>query len=222
MIAIVTGDSRGIGKAIAERLYGLGYKTIGIARSNVKTDWIHVTGDITKEETWDKVLELIDQPIRVFVHNAGIHEKKTFEYNSLDEIKKVYEVNVFSAILGLKKLYKHIPRDENSLIVFISSITAFAGSNSGGIGYVSSKAALVGLAKQLSKELKPIRVNAIAPGYTETDMIKHWDEKRKEETIKRIPLGRLGKPEDIADVVEMLIKAKYINGQTIHVNGGLY
>jgi 3-oxoacyl-[acyl-carrier protein] reductase len=127
-----------------------------------------------------------------------------------------------SAFYGVKYLLPYIPKKAESSIIFISSIVVQKGSGSGGVAYVSSKSALIGLARQLALELKPIRVNVVAPGYIETDMIKHWNEERRKAVMEKIPLQRLGKPEDIADVVECLIeKMKYVNGEVIHVNGGL-
>jgi len=224
-VLVITGDSRGIGYEIAKRFYEKGYIVIGISRSDVDVPWIHIKGDISKIETWQLVREKVKEfgYLNYFVHNAGIHEKKRIEQLAIEEFERTMRVNLFSAFYGVKFLYDLMPREETNSILFISSIVAFTGSNSGGAAYSASKAALIGLARDLMKELKPIRVNVVAPGYVETSMISHWDEKRRAETIKKIPLNRLATPKDIADVVECLLeKCLYVNGEVIHVNGGLY
>ena len=223
-VLVITGDSRGIGKAIAERFHNKGWKVIGISRSEGNFKWEHIVGDISKVETWKIVREKVKQfgKVDVFIHNAGIHEKKKIFDLSIEEFEKVVKVNYISAFYGVKYLLDFFPKTPESNIIFISSIVVYKGSGTGGVAYVSSKAALIGLARQLAIELEPIRVNVIAPGYIDTEMIKHWDENRRKSVIEKVPLHRLGKAEDIAEVVECLIeRMKYVNGEVIHVNGVL-
>jgi 3-oxoacyl-[acyl-carrier protein] reductase len=143
----------------------------------------------------------------------------------LEDWQKVLDVNLTGTFLVTKQVIRYMTKKRCGRIINISSVVGFTG-NVGQVNYATTKAGLIGFTKSLAKELAPrnVLVNAVAPGFIETDMTATLKEEIKEEYKKQIPLGRFGKPEEVARVVLFLASpmADYITGETIHVNGGMY
>ena len=237
--ALVTGASRGIGKAIAIELaehgafVGINYlKSKEKAMEALKTieenggKGILLRADVSKEIDVKKMIETLvkeRKEIDIIVNNAGIYYRSSFEEINSERWDEVINVNLKGCYNVCKYAIPYLK--EGGKIIFISSQLAFKGS-SHGADYATSKAGILGLMKSLALELAPrkINVNAIAPGTIDTDIIAHYTKKQREERIEAIPLKRLGKPEDIAHVCLFLASplSDYITGETIHVNGGLY
>lgn len=240
-VAIITGGSRGIGRAVALRL----------AREEVKVIITYVKGkeaaeNVVKEiitqggEAWAYQFDVADftETQKIFeeilakfgridylINNAGVTRDGLFMRMKEEDWDKVIDTNLKGAFNCIKGVVRTMLKQKFGRIVNITSVVAFTG-NVGQANYVASKAGLVGLTKTLAKELAPkgITVNAVAPGFIETDMTANLPEKIKEYMLNLIPLGRFGKPEDVAEAVAFLVsdKAAYITGQVIHVNGGMY
>lgn len=216
-VALITGGSSGIGKGIKNMLKKENWNVLDFS--------LEKGFDVSRLQDWIKIADKIQKKYKkldLLVNNAGIHEKKCFQNLSIKEFEKVLKVNLFGAFYGIKIMYPLLLKSKDPLIINISSIVFWRGSMSGGVGYVSSKAGILGLTRQLSLELAPkIRVNAIAPGYIDTKMLNHLSKKEKKEIANMIPLKRIGKPKDIALAVKFLIESRFITGQVIHINGGL-
>lgn len=239
-IALVTGASRGIGKAIALTLAKRGAYVIGSATTNQGAAAISdmfaqegmkgegVSLDVTSREGVDNLMtELSDQDKlpSILVNNAGITCDNLLLRMDDEEWYKVIETNL-SAIFRLSKAcIKPMFRARWGRIISIGSVVGSSG-NSGQTNYTAAKSGVVGFTKSLAQEIasRGITVNVVAPGFIDTDMTSALPDMVKEEMLKRIPMKRLGKAEDIAEVVAFLASdsANYITGETIHVNGGMY
>ncbi|MCC5015859.1 MULTISPECIES: 3-oxoacyl-ACP reductase FabG [Legionella] len=239
-IALVTGASRGIGKAIALTLAKKGAYVIGTATTNQGAATISdmfvqegvkgegVSLDVTSREGVDNLMtELSDQDKlpSILVNNAGITCDNLLLRMDDEEWYKVIETNL-SAIFRLSKAcIKPMFRARWGRIISIGSVVGSSG-NSGQTNYTAAKSGVVGFTKSLAQEIasRGITVNVVAPGFIDTDMTSALPDMVKEEMLKRIPMKRLGKAEDIAEVVAFLASdsANYITGETIHVNGGMY
>lgn len=236
--ALVTGASRGIGKAIAIKfaengaIVGINYfKDDEGARKTLNAvkeygEGILIKGDVGDFEEAGKIVrKFVDFAgnIDIVVNNAGIYIRKNFE--EIDE--KQWDETLRVNLKGSFNICKHIIpyMNEGGKIIFISSQLAFKGS-SHGADYAASKAGLLGLMRSLAIELasKKINVNAIAPGTIDTDIIAGYSKEEREERKRQIPLKRIGKPEDVASVALFLASdlANYITGEVILVTGGLY
>lgn len=233
--ALVTGSSRGIGRAIALQLardgmnivvnYSKDKKGAEETVNEIKKldkDAISVVADVSQPNQVKALIKAAASKfggIDVLVNNAGINNKIGIEELEVDEWKKVMDVNINGAFYCSKEALPHL-KQSKGCIINISSMAAFKGSMKNA-HYGTSKAALVGLTKSLAKELAKfdVRVNAVAPGYVMTDLMK---DRNLKDLAKNVPLGRLAKPEEIANVVSFLAseKASYITGETICVNGG--
>lgn len=235
-VAVVTGASRGIGKSIALELAKLGYVTVINYASNddaanavVKEitdnggEAKAIKCDVGDAEAVKGMMESIVSEfgrIDVLVNNAGITKDGLFIRMSEEDWLKVINTNLSSAFFITKPVAKVMMKQRSGCIVNISSIVGVFG-NAGQANYAAAKAGMIGLTKSLAKELAPrgITVNAIAPGFIETDMTHGLD---KDKIASGIPLGRLGKPEDIAEAVKFLVTGgSYITGQVLSVDGGL-
>ncbi len=227
-IVIVTGASRGIGRAIAIQLAQAGYEIHGVYNSSkdaadqlAKDQGIifHQVDLSQREQTLRLAEELSSLRIHALVNDAGIFEVDNLEDMDYAAWDKTLEVNLTAPLILSQKLSKSM--SPGSSIVNIASTDGMIGAFDG-TSYAASKAALMNVTKSLGIYLgsKNIRVNAIAPGWIDTDMVS---EAPAETSQEMTPLGRNGKPEEIANVVEFLIsdKASYINGETIVVDGGL-
>lgn len=239
--ALVTGASRGIGKAIAEKLASAGYQII-LTYVSRPADAVNVVENIAKAGGKAKAfaLNVGDREaikdffaseikgkanLQVLVNNAGITQDGLLLRMSDENFDKVLNVNLGGAFACTREAAKIMTRNRFGRIVNISSVVGQMG-NPGQANYSAAKAGLIGLTKSCAKELasRNITVNAIAPGFIKTEMTAALDEKTCEEYIKAIPLGRLGSVEDVAEAAAFLVSpaASYITGQTLAVNGGLF
>ncbi len=234
---IVTGASGGIGNAIVEKLYkeeanilATGTKIEKLEKLKSKFDNIKILKfDILQHE---KIEEFINNAtnelggsLDCIVNNAGITKDNLTIRMNLDEWKKVIDINLTSTFLMCKYSIKKMLKNKAGKIINISSVVGHTG-NVGQANYTASKAGIIAMSKSLSIEYakKNININCISPGFISTAMTDQIDEKHKEAIIAKIPSNRLGRPEDIANAVIFLgsDQSDYINGETIHVNGGMY
>ena len=235
-IALITGANGGIGSATALKLGMNGYKVIlnyhvdkdkavEIASSLGVENSLLIEADITNVEA---AKEMISKALKKFgridvlVNNAGITRDKTFAKRSREEWDEVINVNLNGAFNVTKAVIEIMLKQGSGTIINISSIVGEVG-NFGQTNYSASKAALIGFTKSLSKEVasKGIRVNAIAPGFVDTEMTRKIPENVKIKILEQIPMGRFATPEEIADVILFLCNATYITGTVIDVNGGV-
>ena len=231
---LITGASRGIGRDIALNSKEKGYKVLGTSTTNegvssLKENGIHGLqldlNDKNSVESFNGLLTQEHPDIAVLVNNAGITRDNIVLRMSEEEWTDVLNVNLNGAFKVTKTVLKFMLKKRWGRIINITSTSASTG-NRGQANYAAAKAGIEAFSKSLAKEVgsRGITVNAIAPGYIQTDMTKVISEKVKEEILSQIPLSRFGKPEEISQLVDFLIsdEASYITGQTIHINGGLY
>ncbi len=234
-VVLVTGGTRGIGRAIAQRFSEVG-ATVYITGTNQErtlqvASELGVNGfkmDVTDREEVKKVVsEIVEKEgkIDVLVNNAGITRDTLFIRMKDEDWDKVIDTNLNGVYNVTRAVVPYMVKKRKGVIINISSVVGFTG-NVGQVNYSATKSALVGFTKSLAKELggRGIRVNAVAPGYITTDMTKAIPEKVKSELLKSIPLRREGEPREVADAVLFLSSdmASYITGTTLHVNGGLF
>ena len=231
---LITGASRGIGRDIALNSKEKGYKVLGTSTTNegvssLKENGIHGLqldlNDIKSVESFNGLLTQEHPDIAVLVNNAGITRDNIVLRMSEEEWTDVLNVNLNGAFKVTKTVLKFMLKKRWGRILNITSTSASTG-NRGQANYAAAKAGIEAFSKSLAKEVgsRGITVNAIAPGYIQTDMTKVISENIKEEILSQIPLSRFGKPEEISQLVDFLIsdEASYITGQTIHINGGLF
>ncbi|ARG97484.1 3-oxoacyl-ACP reductase FabG [Legionella micdadei] len=238
--ALVTGASRGIGKAVALTLAKKGAFVIGTATSSQGAEAIStmfaeekingegVVLDVTSKEGVENLMtQLSDQDKlpSILVNNAGITCDNLLLRMDDEEWYKVIETNLNAIFRLSKACLKPMFRARWGRIISIGSVVGSSG-NSGQTNYTAAKAGVVGFTKSLAQEIgsRGITVNVVAPGFIDTDMTLALPDVVKEEMLKRIPMKKLGRPEDIAEAVAFLASdsANYITGETIHVNGGMY
>lgn len=238
---IVTGGTRGIGKEIVYDLananynIGLNFLKNEVEAKQIKDDIekkfkvkvLLLKGDVSKEEDVKKVInDFINEfkNIDLLVNNAGITKDSLIIRMKLEDFNNVLNVNLIGTFLMIREVLPYMIKEKSGSIVNISSIVGMFG-NKGQSSYSASKGGVISLTKTIAKELasRNIRVNAIAPGYIETDMTKELPIELKEKLIKEIPLGRFGKPGDISKLVTFLAsdESSYITGQVFIVDGGL-
>lgn len=239
-VALVTGASRGIGAAIAEQLGAAGATVIGTATSEsgaekisarLKELGIKGTGKVLNVTDAESVAELLKSVQEEFgtpailVNNAGITKDNLLMRMSDDEWFDVINTNLSSIFRLSKAVLRGMMKARWGRIINISSVVGSMG-NAGQSNYAATKAGVSGFARSLAAEVgsRGITVNTVAPGFIDTDMTRGLPEEQKAGLLSNIPLGRLGKPEEIAAVVVFLASdaAAYVSGETIHVNGGLY
>jgi 3-oxoacyl-[acyl-carrier protein] reductase len=232
--ALVTGASRGIGKAIALELKEKGYSVIGTATSDngaAELNDIGIQGyvlDLNSHESidsfWQK-LEDNNQNISLLVNNAGITRDNIVLRMSDEEWSDIMNVHLYGTFQLCKRSLKMMLKSKWGRIINISSASASIG-NRGQSNYAAAKAGVEAFTKSLAKEVgkRDITINAVAPGFISTDMTENNDGVNEDYLIKEIPLGRFGEPAEVANLVTFLCseEASYITGQTIHINGGLY
>ena len=239
-VALVTGASRGIGRAIAEALAGAGFAVIGTATSSAGAEQItarfvernfvgqgmvlNVNDAASISLLLKEVEENFGSPT-VLVNNAGITKDNILLRMKEDEWSDVVNTNLNAVFRLSKACVRAMTKAKWGRIVNISSVVGSMG-NSGQSNYSATKAGVEGFSRALAKELgsRNITVNTVAPGFIDTDMTKNLPVASKDVMLSQIPLARLGEPSEIADVVSFLVSdaAGYITGETIHVNGGMY
>ena len=239
-VALVTGASRGIGRAIAEALAGAGFAVIGTATSSAGAEQItarfvernfvgqgmvlNVNDAASISLLLKEVEENFGSPT-VLVNNAGITKDNILLRMKEDEWSDVVNTNLNAVFRLSKACVRAMTKAKWGRIVNISSVVGSMG-NSGQSNYSATKAGVEGFSRALAKELgsRNITVNTVAPGFIDTDMTKNLPVASKDAMLSQIPLARLGEPSEIADVVSFLVSdsAGYITGETIHVNGGMY
>jgi len=232
--ALITGASRGIGNAIALHLKKDGYRVLGTATSEAGTKQLEKQGiegvilDLnssdSKEQFWEEI-ENKDVSISVLVNNAGITKDNIVLRMSEEEWQDIMNVNLNSIFYLSKKTLKMMLKLKWGRIINITSTSASIG-NRGQANYAAAKAGVEAFTKSLAREVgkRNITINSIAPGFINTDMTEQSDGVNVEELVKEIPLGRFGKPDEVAHLASFLCseEASYITGQIIHINGGLY
>ena len=236
-VALVTGGVRGIGRAISERLYARGVKVAaGYSRDKEAADLFREDhpgssvhqGDIGAVEDCERVIsEVLDQhgQLDILVNNAGITADKTVRRMTVEDWDRVIQVNLSGAFYLSRAILQHMLDRKSGRIINISSIIGEAG-NIGQANYASSKAGLFGLTMSLAQETarKGITVNAVTPGYISTEMVQAVPKEALDKVISKIPVRRLGEPDEVARVVEFLAdpESGFITGQIYSVNGGQY
>lgn len=236
-VVLVTGASRGIGKAIAQELAHRGYYVAGTATTekgaNAISDYLGENGqgfvlNIREPESSEQLIEALvakELAPQILINNAGITADNLLLRMTDEEWFDVIETNLTGVFKMTRACIKNMFRARWGRIVNIASVVGVTG-NSGQVNYTSTKAGVIGFSKSLAQEMasRGITVNVVAPGFIDTDMTAVLPDMVKEELLKRIPMKRLGQPEDIAKTVAFLVSddASYITGQTIHVNGGMY
>ena len=239
-VALVTGASRGIGQEIALSLGKEGATVIGTATTeggaNKITDFFLAQGikgvgmalDVTDLSAIEKTLSAIKEQFgmpAILVNNAAVTRDNLFLRMKEEEWENVIATNLTSVFRLTKACARDMLKARWGRIITIGSVVGSTG-NAGQVNYTAAKAGLVGLTKSLAQEVgsRNITVNVIAPGFIDTDMTRDLPEEQRKALFDRIPLQRLGRPEDIAGAVVFLASdaASYITGQTLHVNGGMY
>ena len=233
---IVTGASGGIGNSIIEKFYECGANILASGTKVEKLELLKkkfnnikiLKFDISQSEKIEEFIESASNELGgldCIVNNAGITQDNLAIRMSLEEWKNVININLTSTFLLSKFAIKKMLKNKKGKIVNITSIVGHTG-NLGQVNYSASKAGIVAMSKSLAIEYskKNINVNCISPGFIKTAMTDKIDEKFKEVIISKIPSARLGEPEDIANAVIFLAsnRSNYINGETIHINGGMY
>jgi len=239
-VAVVTGASRGIGRAIAMELAKEGANVAIIYAGNeqcandAKAEIINLGSDAKAYKcdvsSFSETKEVIDEIIKDFggvdilVNNAGITKDGLMLSMTEENFDAVVNTNLKGAFNMTKHLYSHFAKKRSGRIINITSVSGIMG-NGGQTNYSSAKAGMIGLTKSVAKELagRNVTCNAVAPGFIETDMTTAMNEKVKEIAVAQIPLKRMGSVEDIANMVAFLAsdKAKYITGEVIKIDGGL-
>ncbi len=239
-IALVTGATRGIGQAIAKALAAAGAKVVGTATTDEGaakiTAYLHEIGnagtgirlDVSDGTAVEAALADIETrfgAVTILVNNAGITRDNLLLRMKDDEWDAIMATNLKPTFRLAKAVLRGMMKARHGRIIQIGSVVGSSG-NPGQANYAAAKAALIGFTKSLAQEVgsRNITVNCVAPGFIDTDMTKALGDAQREKLLERIPLGRLGSPEDIADAVAFLAspQAGYITGATLHVNGGMY
>ena len=236
-VAIVTGGSRGIGKAIVEALARKNIKVIAnynrseekakILKEELEKENIFIDifkADVSKRE---EVKVMVDYTIEkygkidILINNAGIDQEKMFQDITDEDWDNIVKVNLYSVFCTTQEVIPYMLKQKSGCIINMSSIY---GTNGGScvVAYSATKAGVDGMTKSLAKELGPshIRVNSIAPGYIDTDMNEKYSKEEIEQIKEETPLERIGKPVDIAKCIEWLVEDNFTTGQVISINGG--
>lgn len=236
-VALVTGASRGIGEAIAatlaEHFFVVGTATsqsgAEVISKRLGAQGLGVKLDVSSPESVDQALQQIisaaDEAPLVLVNNAGVTHDNLVMRMSDEEFSSVIETNVTGMFRVTKGLLRGMVKARWGRIVNVGSVVGRMG-NPGQANYVASKSAIEGFSRSLALEVasRNITVNTVAPGFIATDMTEGLSEQQKAAMLERIPIGRMGAPDDVAGTVAFLVSddAAYITGQTIQVNGGMY
>lgn len=239
-VALVTGATRGIGKAVAHALAGQGAEVIGTATSTAGAESITsglqsaglkgygIVMDVASPDSIEAGLKALTEksgaPL-ILVNNAGITRDNLLMRLKDDDWEAVLETNLSSVYRTSKAVLRGMAKARWGRIINISSVVAGMG-NAGQGNYCAAKAGVEGFTRSLAKEMsnRGITANCVAPGFIDTDMTKKLDDKQREAMLEIIPAGRLGEPNEVAAVVAFLATdaAAYVSGETVHVNGGMY
>jgi 3-oxoacyl-[acyl-carrier protein] reductase len=239
-IALVTGASRGIGRAIARELAARGMTVIGTATSesgaHAISTWLQErkfngrgvvlnVADPASVDTVLKDIEAKEGAVTVLVNNAGITRDNLLLRMKADEWDDIMSTNLGSVFRLSKAVLRGMMKARRGRIISIASVVGVMG-NAGQTNYAAAKAGIIGFSKSLAREVgsRGITVNVVAPGFVATDMTSQLPAETQQKLIEQVALGRLGAPEDIANAVAFLAssQAGYITGETLHVNGGMY
>ena len=239
-LVLVTGASRGIGKAIALTLGRAGATVIGTATTESGSDNISkifadnkVSGkgiklNVTDNEQIASLIKSVNEDfgsIDILINNAGITRDNILLRMKEDEWEDIINTNLSSLYKMSKSVLRGMIKKRSGRIISITSVVGAMG-NAGQSNYAAAKAGMIGFTKSLAREVgvRGITVNAVAPGFIETDMTSNLPDEQKEALASQIPMGRLGTPDEIALAVLFLAGdgGSYITGQTLHVNGGMY
>lgn len=236
-IALVTGASRGIGRAIAEKLVKNGATVIGTATTEKGAEaisqYLGANGkgfvlNVTDEKSIDSVIDAVKSQfgdIDILVNNAGITRDNLLMRMKENEWQDILDTNLTSVFRVSKALLRTMMKKRYGRIVTIGSVVGTMG-NAGQANYSAAKAGLIGFSKSLAREVasRGITVNVVAPGFIETDMTRALSDEQRTAILSQVPANRLGEPEEIANAVAFLVSddAAYITGETLHINGGMY
>lgn len=235
-VALVTGASRGIGKAIAVQLKALGATVIGTATSEHGAERISeylgqgngLVLNVTSDDSITAMFEQIKEnhgTVDILINNAGITRDNLMMRMKDEEWNDIIDTNLTSVYKLSKIVLRPMMKKRTGRIINIGSVVGSMG-NAGQVNYATAKAGLLGFTKSLAREVasRGITVNTIAPGFIDTDMTQSLTDEQKEGISSQVPANRLGKPEEIANAVAFLASdgAAYITGETLHVNGGMY
>lgn len=240
-VVVVTGAGRGIGYAIAEELASAGAKLVvnyahskgaaeellSLVRQNGSPDAIALQADVSNSEQAARLIEQTVEnfgKIDVLVNNAGINIDRTLKKMAVEDWNTVIQTDLNSCFYTVKAAQVHFMRQGSGTIINISSFVGQMG-NFGQANYAAAKAGIIGFTKGAALELARygVTVNAVCPGFIETDMFAGVPDNVKEAIVKRIPLGRVGSPHEVARAVRYLIvDGDYMTGQTLNLNGGIY
>jgi 3-oxoacyl-[acyl-carrier protein] reductase len=239
-VALVTGASRGIGKAIAHQLAASGALVVGTATTDEGAAGITayleeagntgkgITLNVTNADAIDAAIGGVQRDfgdVTILVNNAGITRDNLLLRMKDDEWDAILDTDLKSVYRLSKAVLRGMMKARHGRIISIGSVVGSSG-NAGQTNYAAAKAALIGFTKSLAQEIgsRGITVNCVAPGFIDTDMTHALAAEQREKLVGRIPLGRLGTPDDIAHAVAFLAsnEAGYITGATLHVNGGMY
>ena len=237
--ALVTGGSRGIGRAIALELGKSCYVAVGYTSSKDSAEEVvgeivksggeatAIQIDVTSSESIENAFATIEKELNgvdILVNNAGITKDNILPRIKEDDWNDVINTNLTGSFKTSQRAIKHMMKNKWGRIVFISSIVGIVG-NQGQTNYAASKAGLIGLSKSIAKEMgsRSITSNVVAPGYIDTDMTAFLTDEQKDNIIEQLSIKRIGKPEDVANIVSFLSseESEYITGQVIPVDGGI-
>ena len=237
--ALVTGGSRGIGRAIALELGKSCYVAVGYTSSKDSAEEVvgeivksggeatAIQIDVTSSESIENAFTTIEKELNgvdILVDNAGITKDNILPRIKEDDWNDVINTNLTGSFKTSQRAIKHMMKNKWGRIVFISSIVGIVG-NQGQANYAASKAGLIGLSKSIAKEMgsRSITSNVVAPGYIDTDMTAFLTDEQKDNIIEQLSIKRIGKPEDVANIVSFLSseESEYITGQVIPVDGGI-
>ena len=235
-VALVTGGSRGIGRVISAGLYAAGAKVGIVARDEAKVNAVAAelgdraagfAADVASSDDVARMIETVETtlgPIDILVNNAGVRRDGLLVRMSDSDWDTVLDTNLKAAFNTMKAVTRGMMKRRWGRVINISSVVGLTG-NAGQANYASSKAGLIGLTKSVARELasRNVLVNAIAPGFIDTDMTRDLPEETRKQLLAQIPLARLGSGEDIANAVLFLAsdQASYITGQVLVVDGGM-
>ncbi|USD38793.1 MULTISPECIES: 3-oxoacyl-ACP reductase FabG [Ferrimonas] len=235
-VALVTGASRGIGRAVAETLVAAGAKVIGTATSErgaaAISEYLGTHGqgmvlNVTEQSSVEELFAAIKAEhgdIDILVNNAGITRDNLMMRMKEEEWCDIIDTNLTSLFRTSKAVLRAMMKKRAGRIINIGSVVGTMG-NPGQANYCAAKAGLLGFTKSLAKEVasRGITVNAVAPGFIQTDMTEELNDDQKQAIMSQVPVARLGQAKEIADAVVFLAsdRASYITGETLHVNGGM-